>query len=414
MSRNGKGSESSEDQVERLVPAVLRVDADEREENKDNEDNDDDWIEEALDNFERSNRNKLDNEEEIVQVIKEQHCGPIGGHRGINATEKAVSLYYEIPNLRERIKGFIRKCPSCQVNKYNRVHRELPLTLTTTSVEPNDKVAFDIIGPFKYPNGDKLYGLTIQDDFTKYIAFCGINNCTAETIAKAFIEKWVFNYGIPRILLSDNGSNLCGEIMTAVANYFGIKRITTSLCHPQSNGALERSHARLAEFIRSTDGELESDMEWEQKLECASYCYNTTVHTATGVTPFYLMFGRKPRLITSVGHELKLKTASNYLATFQRNLETVWLKARENIERAKVKAIERDEMKTERRKVEEFFVGQQVLIMTRTVKGKTNRTEPVWMGPFNVTEVTNNNVVIKKRNRVCTINKANCKPFVTD
>lgn len=129
----------------------------------------------------------------------------MGGHRGITATLKVLSIYYGIPG--------IKKCEICQKNKYYRQHRKLPLTHTVTSSEPNEKIAFDIIGPCKYPDGRKLYGLTIQDDFTKYILFCGIRDCTAETVAKALIENWILYFGIPKILLSDNCSNLCGEVM---------------------------------------------------------------------------------------------------------------------------------------------------------------------------------------------------------
>lgn len=91
------------------------------------------------------------------------------------------------------------------------------MTHTVTSSEPNEKIAFDIIGSFKYPDGRKLYGLTIQDDFTKYILFVGIKDCTAPTVAKALIDNWILYFGIPKILLSDNGSNLCGKIMSAVS-----------------------------------------------------------------------------------------------------------------------------------------------------------------------------------------------------
>lgn len=190
---------------------------------------------------------------------------------------------------------------------------------------------------------DHLNILTVasQDDFTKYILFIGIKDCTAMTIAKALIDNWILYFGIPKILLSDNGSNLCGEIMTNVANYFNIKRITTSIAHPQSNGGVERAHSRLAEFIRATDCELEQGIEWELRMKMASHCNNTTVHSTTRYTPFYLMFGRHPRLITAVGEEVDI-LKDTYLESFHSNLKEVWTKAKENIEARKVKEIARD------------------------------------------------------------------------
>lgn len=213
---------------------------------------------------------------------------------------EVLEIYYEIASLRKLVTDFIRKCEICQSTKYDRQNRNLPISFTVSASEPNEKIAFDVIGPFKYPDGRKLYGLTIQDDFTKFIQFCGIKDCTAETVGKALVENWILPYGIPKILLSDNGSNLCGEIMTAISSYFNIKRITTSIAHPQSNGSVERAHARLAEFIRATESEIEKDVQWSAKLQLASFCYNSTVHSSTGYSPYYLLFGRHPRIITGI------------------------------------------------------------------------------------------------------------------
>lgn len=177
---------------------------------------------ESLDFCVRKDRQRINDETTILELIKEQHCGPIGGHRGINATEKVINCNFEIPNLRQRVTDFINNCVTCQKVKFNRQNRSLPLSLTSTASEPNERIAFDVIGPFKYPNKRKLYGLTIQCDFSKFILFCGIHDCTAEAVASALVENWILYYGIPKILLSDNGANLCGEVMTQIASYFNI------------------------------------------------------------------------------------------------------------------------------------------------------------------------------------------------
>lgn len=259
-----------------------------------------------------------------------------------------------------------------------------------------------------------MYGLTIQDDFSKYIVFCGIRDCTAETIAKAFTEIWILNFGIPKLLLSDNGSNLVGEIMTTIARIFGIKQIKTSIGHPKSNGSVERAHARLAEFVRATEDEIQKDVGWSMKLSLASYCYNSTEHATTGFSPYRMMFGRKPRLITEIGNPIVLKTPSNFITGLTAELADVWTKAKCNIVETKRKAAERERNKVVKRKVEEFKVGQQVLVMTQTLVGKTYRTESIWKGPFIVSRVDDNSLKIKKRRRETTVNKSNCKIFIPD
>lgn len=213
------------------------------------------------------------------------------------------------------------------------------------------------------------------------------------------------------MLISDNGANLCGEIMTSVASYFNLTRIMTSVAHPQSNASVERAHARLAEFVRATETEIENMVSWELKLKLASYCYNTTVHSATGFTPYYLMFGRQARPITGIGRPIDL-VPDSYLENFNYNLRVIWQKAKENIVKVKEQAVERENMKTKRQKVEDFKVNDRVLVKTETFKGRVNRTQDTWLGPYVVSEVRPTALLIKKRNRVSLVNKAYCKVFV--
>ncbi|KAJ8410178.1 hypothetical protein AAFF_G00201590 [Aldrovandia affinis] len=43
-----------------------------------------------------------------------------------------------------------------------------------------------------------------------------------------------------------------------------------------------------------------SKSRWPQMLQMLTFCYNSTVHETTGFAPFYLMFGRVPRLPVDV------------------------------------------------------------------------------------------------------------------
>lgn len=412
LSRNGFCNfiENNPKFLEKIVPSVRALvdidDYDNAELISEDEDEP-----ESFDFHQAKNREIIENEDSIMELIKEQHSGPIGGHRGINATEKSIKLFFDIKNLREKVTGFIKSCDICQRTKSNRQHRRLPLMITSTVSEPNMRIAFDIIGPFKYPDGRKLYGLTIQDEFSKFIQFCGIKDCTADKVAAALVENWILCYGIPKILVSDNGSNLCGDIMTGISEYFNIKRITTSIAHPLSNASVERAHGRLAEFIRATDTEIEQSVSWEQKLKLASFCYNTTVHSTTGYTPYFLMFGRQARPITGVARQIDL-LPDTYLDNFNKNLKTVWEKAKQNIEHNKKSYIEKANAKIVKFKTEEYKKGDKVMVEYEVFKGKCNRTVDPWDGPYVVAEVTDTNLLIKKRNRTTLVNRGRCKPYV--
>jgi len=54
----------------------------------------------------------------------------------------------------------------------------------------------------------------------------------------------------------------------------GIEKYKTSPWHPQTNGFLERSHKTLKTYLRSF---VDKDIEWDNLLSYAMFCYNTTV-----------------------------------------------------------------------------------------------------------------------------------------
>lgn len=377
-------------------------------ENSEDEDDDD----ELADRQQSRNVEKITDKDKIRNIILEFHAGRWAGHRGERATESAIRFYFSFPKMRERIKEIVSRCDQCQKAKHSRVNRSLPMAISSTCVKPNEKIAYDVIGPFRTACNGKLYGLTIQDDFSKFTKFCALEDCSAKEVARALVEEWILCYGLPRELVSDNGRNLVGEVMGEIARYFGIARILTALGHPQANGAVEKTHQRLSEFIRATDEDLEKDAHWAMRLKLASYAFNTTRHSSTHYSPHQLMFGQAPRLISAIHTDKPFATPNSYIRELQLVQNELWAKARENIIAVKEKQAERDIKTKPKRQIETYVVGQKVLVKAETLQGKANRMEPVWKGPFEIAQVGEHSVLIKKRNRLCRISFADVKPYI--
>jgi len=115
-----------------------------------------------------------------------------------------------------------------------------------------------------------------------------------ETIARVFVDEIVLKFGIPKVILTDQGSNFLSELFTNVRKLLKIKKLKTTAYHPQTNGALERTHQVLVEYRRCYISEDQSD--WDKWLHYTTFVFNTTPHTSTGFTPHELLFGRKPSI----------------------------------------------------------------------------------------------------------------------
>jgi len=95
-----------------------------------------------------------------------------------------------------------------------------------------------------------IYILTFQDELSKYTMAIPIPRQDAETIARVFVEEIVLKFDIPQVLLTDQGSNFLSELFTNVCKLLKIKKLQSTVFRPQTNGALERTHRVLVEYLR--------------------------------------------------------------------------------------------------------------------------------------------------------------------
>jgi Integrase core domain. len=109
-------------------------------------------------------------------------------------------------------------------------------------------------------------------------------------VARSFVEKVVVLYGTPQVIQTDQGANFMSEVFKNTCSLLKIKKIQSTAFHPEFHGSIERSHRVLAEYLRHYVSE--DQIDWDSWVLFATDVYNTTHHSATGFTPFELLFGR--------------------------------------------------------------------------------------------------------------------------
>ena len=80
-----------------------------------------------------------------------------------------------------------------------------------------------------------------------------------------------------------------GKVFTSMCQQIGVHKVFTSPYHPQTDGFIERFNQTLLRDLRAYVSANEDD--WDSHIAMACFCYNTTVHEATGVTPYKAVFG---------------------------------------------------------------------------------------------------------------------------
>jgi len=178
-------------------------------------------------------------EAEKRKIIYEFHDTPTGGHSGVSRTIKRMNAQYQWKNLKKGVKEYIKNCELCQKNKTNKTMRQ-PMLITTTVTKPFERICLDIVGPLPKTLSDNVYILTMQDQLTRYAIAVALRTTDAETVAQAFVECFVCNYGKPTSILTDCGTNFLYDIFKNMCKLLGIKKTKTTPWHPQTNGFLER------------------------------------------------------------------------------------------------------------------------------------------------------------------------------
>ena len=103
-----------------------------------------------------------------------------------------------------------------------------------------------------------------------------------------FIEKsLIYRYGVPHHIMTDNGVQFQAEIAKLLQRY-GIEHHKSSPYRPQANGAVEAANKNVKRILSKM---VKTYKDWSEYLSFTLWGYRTTMRTATGQTPFSLVYG---------------------------------------------------------------------------------------------------------------------------
>ena len=110
----------------------------------------------------------------------------------------------------------------------------------------------------------------------------------------AYIEEVYNHFGGSRKILSDNGTEFKNQLFKTVAEELEIDyKVYSPPYHPPSNGRIEGFHSFLKACLSK---HIKDPMEWDEIVPFVCSVYNALPNEHSREAPFFLMFGRDPRL----------------------------------------------------------------------------------------------------------------------
>jgi len=219
------------------------------------------------------------------------------------------------PGMKEDVEAWIQNCGRCLRRKTPTNIRAPLVNITTT--HPLELVCMDYL-TLETSKGGYSNILVITDHFTRYAQAIPTRNQTAKTTAEAFLNNFVVHYGLPKRIHADQGGCFESNILKELCLLTGIQKSRTTPYHPMGNGQCERFNRTLLSML----GTLEQDEKtnWKSFLGPLVHAYNCTRHETTGQAPFFLMFGRDPRLPIDLAFGIERDTRKEPVTSYAKNL----------------------------------------------------------------------------------------------
>ncbi|XP_043207685.1 uncharacterized protein LOC122373556 [Amphibalanus amphitrite] len=148
----------------------------------------------------------------------------------------------------------------------------------------------------RYPQFASLCSATrscqVQDVFSRYLMLMPAEDNTAETAARLVYDRWICTFDVPLVITSDRGPHFAAETFRAMCRRTGVRHRMGAPQHAQSQGQVERQNQLIANLRCVCCNDVRV---WPKKIFQLQFSHNTSVNSATGFSPFELLFARPAR-----------------------------------------------------------------------------------------------------------------------
>ncbi|SJL01316.1 uncharacterized protein ARMOST_04636 [Armillaria ostoyae] len=100
---------------------------------------------------------------------------------------------------------------------------------------------------------------------------------------------------MPQVVISDRGPQFVSAFMKELYRMLNITQNASTAFHPQTDGQTEHVNQEVEKYLRIFINYHQND--WADWLPLAEFTHNNCAHSATGRSPFMILYGRNPRII---------------------------------------------------------------------------------------------------------------------
>ena len=323
-----------------------------------------------------------------TRILAECHDSTTGAHFGRDKTLDAIKQRFTWDGMATDVERYVSTCDMCQRNKPSQqltpgLLMPLPIPEKPCLEWTNDGVS----GLPKTKRGHDAIQVYVERLCKLKHFVAGKTTDGAAELASKLVHSVVRVHGLPDVVVSDRDPRFTANFYAELQRLMGITLKMSTSRHAQTDGQSEREIKTLITALRSFCNDHQDD--WDDYLDMLELGFNATTQSSTQMSPFELMYGRKPRLPVDVA---LAPIAPKNPAAIDRaeKMQTALRFVKEHLGVAQ----ERQRRNADRhRRDASFKVGDSVLLSTEglELRSGTNKLCSRYVGPFEVIEVVNAN-----------------------
>ena len=202
------------------------------------------------------------------------------------------------PKTNEDVRTHMRNCYHCL--RFKQEPEQTPME-TIEMMYPLKFIHVDFLtigskqGPYK-----EINVLVITDRFTCYAQGFVTSSQSAKAVAVTLYKGFLVHCGWPERIHSDQGGCFESLLIKELCNIADVQKSRTTPYHPQGNAQVEKFYHTLICMIGTLDPKQKE--KWQDWVATLTHAYNCTQCESMGFSPYYLMFGRAPRLPIDIAY----------------------------------------------------------------------------------------------------------------
>ncbi|GJY74582.1 reverse transcriptase domain-containing protein [Tanacetum coccineum] len=205
--------------------------------------------------------------------------------------------FWEEPYLFKEAHTLVQLCEAYQNTGNISKHDEMPLN-NIQVCEIFDIWGIDFMRPF--PKSHKFEYILVAVDYVSKWAEAQALPTNDARVVVTFLKKLFCYFGMPKALISDQGTHLCNKIIEKTMKRYGVNHRFSTSYHPQTSGQVENTNKALKRILEKTVKD--NPAIWSRKLDDALWAFHIAYKTPTDTTPYKLIYGKNCHLPFEIKH----------------------------------------------------------------------------------------------------------------